>query len=124
MSKLFIRLTIILVSLYLIACSVCEFLFQINIWSHTYTLMFELCVCLCLTAQGKYHCQYIRWTAYAIFAADAIITIDELFDVFSYNAYVLIPPIIVAVGLLTTTTLAIRHYIHVKKMKRIWKIKK
>jgi hypothetical protein len=33
---------------------------------------------------------------------------------------VIIPPIIISLGLLTTTTLSIRHYHRVRKLKRQW----
>jgi hypothetical protein len=36
---------------------------------------------------------------------------------------VFVPAIIIAVGLSTTTILAIDHYIKVKRLKKIWKIK-
>lgn len=120
MGKFAIRLTVILVSLYMIACYVLAVCSDINLWSHTYTVLFELCVCICISAQGTYHCKFIKWTAYSILTADALTSIDELFDILPYTIVAFAPAIIIAFGLLTTITLATRHYIKVKKHKRRW----
>lgn len=120
MSKLLIRLTVVGVALYLVVCYVIAILFGIDIWSQTYYLLFELCVCLCISKQGVYHCKYIKYTAYSIFVYDTLNCIDTAFDIFPTNFIIFIPPIIIAIGLLTTTTLAIRHYHRVKKLKRQW----
>lgn len=121
MGKFTIRVTIILVALYIILCYAVEFLCKVNIWSQTYYLLFELCTCLCISKQGVYHCKFIKWTAYSILASDSLVCIDNIFDVFPINFMVLIPPVIIAVGLMTTTTLAIRHFIKVQRLKKIWK---
>lgn len=122
MSKFAIRITIIMVALYLIMCYIIEFALRINIWSQTYHLLFELCTCLCISKQGVYHCKFIKWTAYSILASDTLVCIDGLFDVFPVDFMVLIPPSIIAIGLLSTTTLAICHFIRVQRLKKIWKV--
>lgn len=123
MSKFAIRLTVIIVALYLIMCYIIEFALRINIWSQTYHILFELCTCLCISKQGVYHCKFIKWTAYSILISDSLVCVDNIFDVFPVNFMVLIPPAIIAVGLITTTTLAIRHFIGVQRLKKIWKVK-
>jgi len=120
MSKLLIRLTVVGVALYLVVCYVIAILFGIDIWSQTYYLLFELCVCLCISKQGVYHCKYIKYTAYSIFVYDTLNCIDTAFDIFPTNFIIFIPPIIITIGLLTTTTLALRHYHKVRKLKRQW----
>lgn len=124
MSKLFVRITILLVAIYMVICHIAMYFWQVNLWSHTYTVMFELCVCLCISAQGKYQCKYMRWTAYSICLYDTILSADEIFDFIPYSAAVLLPFIIITAGILTTLTLAIKHYIKVKRLKRIWEPKK
>ena len=121
MSKLFIRLTVLFVAIYMVICHVAAVVWQINLWSHTYTVLFEICVCLCITAHGKYHCKFMRWTAYAITLNDALLSADEMFDFIPYSLIIVLPIIIITIGLLTTTTLAIRHYNRVRKLKRQWK---
>ena len=118
MSKLFVRITVLLVALYMLVCHVAAVTWQINLWSHTYTVLFEICVCLCITAQGKYHCKFMRWTAYGITLNDAIVSADELLDFIPYHIAIVLPFIIITIGLLVTTILATRHYIRVKRLKR------
>lgn len=122
MSKFFVRITILLVAVYMLICHIAAFFWQINLWTHTYTVMFELCVCLCISAQGKYHCKYMKWTAYSICLYDAILSADEIFDFIPYSIAIILPFIIITAGLLTTTTLTIRHFIRVQRLKKIWKV--
>lgn len=113
-----IRVTIVVVSLYLIACYSVEMALQRNIWSQSYYLLFELCTCLCISKQGVYHCKFIKWTAYGILVSDTLVCADNAFDIFTTNFMVLMPPVIIIAGLLTTTILATRHYIRVKRLKK------
>lgn len=124
MSKLFIRLSIICVALYLIVCYFCAYALGIDVWHDTYIILFEICVCLCISAQGKYHCKYIKWSAYGILCADIITSLDDHFDILPVTFACAIPAIISSVGLLTTTILAIRHFIRVQRLKKIWKVEK
>lgn len=118
MDKFALRMMIVFISLYMTTCYMVALASGINIWSHTYTVLLELCLCFCISAQGKYHCKYMRWTLYGITLADALTSLDEMFDFIPCNRLVFLPPIIISLGLLTTTTLAIRHYIKVRKIKR------
>lgn len=124
MSKFALRVSILTISIYMIICYIAALAFGVNVWSHTYTVLIELCLCLCISAQGKYQCKYMRWTLYGITISDALTSLDELFDFIPYNIVSFVPPIIIIVGLLTTTTLAIKHYIRIKRRKRIWKVDK
>ena len=123
MSKFAVRFTVIAVAIYLILCYIVEIVIGTNIWSQTYYLLFELCLCLCISKQGVYHCKYIKWTAYGILVSDIIVCFDNLFDIFPVNFMVFVPAIIIALGLLTTTCMAINHYIRVKRLKKIWEPK-
>lgn len=123
MSKFAVRFTVIAVAIYLILCYVVEIAIGTNIWSQTYYLLFELCLCLCISKQGVYYCKYIKWTAYGILVSDTIVCLDNLFDIFPVNFMVFVPAIIIALGLLTTTCMAINHYIRVKRLKKIWEPK-
>lgn len=120
MSKFFVRFTVIFVAVYMVVCHIAAVVWHTNLWSHTYTVLFEICVCLCISAQGKYHCKYIRWTAYAITLNDAVVSADEMFDFLPYSIAIVLPFVIIAIGLTATTTLAINHYHKVRKIKRQW----
>ena len=114
-------MTVIGVALYLILCYMVALLRDICIWNQTYYLLFEFCVCLCISKQGVYHCKFIKWTAYGIFLSDAMVCADNIFDIFPVSYMVFAPVIVIALGLTLTTILAIRHYIKVKRIKRIWR---
>lgn len=118
MSKLLIRLTVVGVALYLVICYIIDIIFGMEIWTQTYYLLFEYCVCLCISKQGVYHCKYIKYTAYGILLSDSIVCLDNATNIFPAPFMAFIPPIIISIGLLTTTTLAIKHYIKVRKIKR------
>jgi len=120
MSKLLIRLTVVGVALYLVICYIIDIIFGIEIWTQTYYLLFEYCVCLCISKQGVYHCKYIKYTAYGILLSDSIVCLDNATNIFPAPFMAFIPPIIISFGLLTTTTLALRHYHKVRKLKRQW----
>ena len=124
MSKFIVRFTVITVAVYLILCYFSEVVLGVNIWNQSYYLLFEFCLCLCISKQGVYHCRFIKYTAYGILASDAIVCIDNAYDIFPVNFMVFVPAIIIAVGLLTTTTLAIRHFIRVQRLKKIWRVRK
>lgn len=122
MSKLAIRITIILVSVYLVLSYLVADIFAVDIWRQYYYILFELCVCLSISKQGVYHCKYIKWTAYAILIHDMIVCSDLMFDWLPDGVMAVVPPIIIAGGLSVTTTLAVRHYINVRRLKKIWRV--
>lgn len=121
MSKLIIRITIIAVAVYMIACYLAFYIWLVNIWRQMFYLLFELCVCLCISKQGVYHCKYIKWTAYAILIQDCIVSTDAIWNFMPDGILALVPPAIITTGLVVTTTLAIRHYIKVRRLKKIWR---
>lgn len=122
MGKFLIRWTVILSAVYLIVCYLAARFFLVDIWGQAYYLLFILCVCLCISKQGVYHCRFVKWTAYAILIEETITYLDVVFDFIPDNATVVLAPTIIAVGLATTTILAIRHYIKVRRLKKIWQI--
>lgn len=121
MSRLVIRWTIILVSVYLTVTYLVSDIFAVDIWRQYYYLLFELCVCLCISKQGVYHCKYIKWTAYAILAQDTLVCSDAMFNYLPTSLMALVPPLIIAAGLTVTTTLSARHYFRINKIKRQWR---
>ncbi|KWW29446.1 MAG: hypothetical protein AUK63_1357 [bacterium P3] len=120
MSKLLVRLTVVSVAIYLLCCYVAVMVWGIDIWSQLYYILFELCLCACMTAQGKYHCKYLRWTMYCITLSDILVSVDGIFDLLPYNFIVFVPVGLFILGLLIPLTLALIHYIKVRKQKKIW----
>ena len=110
MDKLVIRIVIILVAFYLIICYIMAIVFPINLWRQDYYLLFEMCVCLCISKQGVYHCKYIKYTAYAILMSDSFICLTTHVQIVDMYSAALISSLIIIIGLLITVTKAIRHY--------------
>ena len=120
MSKFIVRWTVLSVAVYLIVCCLAAVVFRVDIWRQFYYLMFELCICLCLSAQGAYHCKFLRWTAYAIFVEDLIATTDTFLDYIPDNVLAIVSPCILTAGLAATTALSIRHYVKIRKTIKAW----
>lgn len=93
-------------------------IFGIDIWQSWYYLLFELCVCLCISKQGVYHCKFIKWTAYAILIVEALAYTDVISNFLSAEAFLILMMSVLSAGIATTTTLAVRHYIQVRKLKK------
>lgn len=117
MDKIITRFTIILVTIYFIIAYI---LAQcgIDILSSVYVLLFELCVVSYTFCSGAFHCRYIRWTSLSILFADTISYTDYYFNYIPVNMYNMVPLFVVALGILTSITLAIRHFIQVIKIKK------
>lgn len=118
MSKFFVRITVISTAIYMMLYYTTSVFWGKDIWYPLFYLLFEFCVCLCISKQGVYHCKFVKWTAYGILAADTIALVDETFDVFPVGFVSNATIVLLTLGLFTTTTLAINHYIEVKKLKR------
>ena len=119
MSKLIIRITVLLTAIFLLTCYVFA-IFGVDIWQQWYYLLFELCVCLCISKQGVYHCRFIKWTAYAILMVETLAYTDVISNFLSARAFIILLMSILTAGVATTTTLAIKHYIRIRKLKREW----
>lgn len=120
-SKLFVRISVICIAIYLIVCYFFAYAFGLDLWHDTYVIALEVCVCLFMSSKGKYYCRYMRWTAYGITFADIITSLEDLFDIMPTTIAVFVPMILISASLLLTTTLSIKHYIRVKKLKKEWK---
>lgn len=118
MGRFLVRITIVLVALYLVLSYVIAQFIGIDILTPYYNVLFELCVVIYAFSEGKYHCKYIKYTALAILFADILTYADNYYDFLTVGAHNLIPVFIIASGILTGVTLAIKHYINVRKIKK------
>ena len=117
MGKFLVRITVIIVATFFVAQYVLAQLFGINIASNIYIPLFELCVVVYTFSEDKYHCKYMKYTALSIFLADILTRLDYMFDFMSVSAHNLIPIGILAVGIGTSITKAIMHFVRVMKLK-------
>ena len=117
MGKVFVRISVILVSLYFVLCYLIAQYYGEDIMDDWYSVLFEIIVVIYSFSEGKYHCRYLKYTAITIPIVDIITRIDNSYDILSVTAHNLIPIGILAIGMGTTLTLAIRHFIHVMRLK-------
>lgn len=117
MGKFLVRITVIIVATFVVAQYVLAQLFGINIASNIYIPLFELCVVVYTFSEGKYHCKYMKYTALSILLADTLTRLDYMFDFMSVSAHNLIPIGILALGIGTSITKAIMHFVRVMKLK-------
>lgn len=117
MGKLLVRLTVIIVSIYFLLCYYVAQIHGIDILQYTYSLLFELITLVYCYSEGKYHCKFLKHTMMSIFLCDVLTRIDHTYNFLSVDAHNLIPIGILAIGMGTSLTLAIKHFYKVNKLK-------
>lgn len=118
MDRLLVRLTIALTAIYFMISFVYAQFFGIDILADWHSIPFELCVVVSTFTAGRYHCVYMRSTAISLLLCDIITQVDNYYNFLSVSAHNLIPIGILALGLGTSITLAIRHFYKVAKLRR------
>ena len=116
MDKLFVRLFVVFTALYLIHTYIMAWL-GVECFSDAYIVMAELAICVVMSSQGKYHCKYMKFTAYGLTASDSVTRIDNAYDILSVDAAIVFPLSIVMCSLTISFVLALRHYYRVLKLK-------
>ena len=91
--------------------------FGVECFSDAYIVMAELAICVVMSSQGKYHCKYMRFTAYGLTASDSVTRIDNAYDILSVDAAIALPLSIVMCSVTISFVLALRHYYMVLKIK-------
>lgn len=88
----------------------------IECFSDIYILLFEISLCIVMSNQGKYHCRYMKYTAYGLVSSDTFTRIDNEYDLVSYDIAVLLPISLVVLGVATTFLMSLRHFHKVKQL--------
>lgn len=116
MGKLLVRLFVVFTALYFIHVYIMAW-FGVEYFSDAYIVMAELAICVVMSSQGKYHCKYLRHTAYGLTASDCITRVDNAFDILSVDTSIILPLSIVMSSVTISFLLALRHYNRVMKLK-------
>ena len=116
MDKLLVRLFVVFTTLYFL-CTYIMAWYGVECFSDAYVVMAELAICVVMSSQGKYHCKYLRHTAYGLAASDCITRVDNAFDILSVDASIILPLSIVMSSVTISFVLALRHYYRVLKLK-------
>ena len=116
MDKLFVRLFVVFTALYLIHTYIMAW-FGVECFSDAYIVMAELAICVVMSSHGKYHCKYMKFTAYGLTASDSVTRIDNAFDILGVEASIILPLSLVMCSISVSFVLALRHYYMVLKLK-------
>lgn len=116
MDKLFVRLFVVFTALYLIHTYIMAW-FGVECFSDAYIVMAELSICVVMSSHGKYHCKYMKFTAYGLTASDSVTRIDNAFDILGVEASIIFPLSLVMCSVTISFVLALRHYYRVLKLK-------
>lgn len=117
MGKVVVRLTIVFIAIYFVVAFAIASIFGIDILNDYHSIPFELCVVVYCFSEGKYHCQYLKFTALAILFCDTLSRLDNSFNFLSVSAHNLVPITILALGIGTSITLALRHFYKVNQLR-------
>lgn len=116
MDKLFVRLFVVSTALYLIYTYIMAW-FGVECFSDAYIVIAELAICVVMSSQGKYHCKYMKFTAYGLTASDSVTRIDNAFDILGVEASIILPLSLIMCSVTISFVLALRHYYRVLKLK-------
>ena len=116
MDKLLVRLFVVLTTLYFL-CTYIMAWYGVECFSDAYIVMAELAICVVMSSQGKYHCKYMKFTAYGLTASDCITRIDNAFDILGVEASIILPLSLVMCSVTISFVLALRHYYRVLNIK-------
>ena len=116
MDKLLVRLFVVFTTLYFI-CTYIMAWYGLECFSDAYIVMAELAICVVMSSHGKYHCKYMKFTAYGLTASDCITRIDNAYDILSVDAAIVLPLSLVMCSVTISFVLALRHYYRVLKLK-------
>ena len=116
MDKMFVRLFVVFTALYLIRTYIMAW-FGVECFSDSYIVIAELAICVVMSSQGKYHCKYMKFTAYGLTASDSVTRIDNAFDILGVEASIILPLSLVMCSVTISFVLALRHYYRVLKLK-------
>lgn len=116
MDKLSVRLFVVFTALYFVYTYIMAW-FGVECFSDAYIVFAEVAICLVMSSQGKYHCKYMKFTAYGLTASDSVTRIDNAYDILGVEASIILPLSLVMCSVTISFVLALRHYYRVLKLK-------
>ena len=116
MAKLAVRLFVVFATVCFVQTYIMAW-YGVECFSDAYIVMAELAICVVMSSQGKYHCKYMRFTAYGLTASDSVTRIDNAYDILSVDAAIALPLSLVMCSVTISFVLALRHYYRVLKLK-------
>lgn len=117
MGKFLVRIFVVFTTLYFLCSYILAWL-GIEYFSDVYIIMAECIICVVMSSQGKYHCKYMKFTAYGLTAGDCVTRIDNEYEILSVDSAIILPLSLVMCSVLISFVLALRHFYQVQKIKR------
>lgn len=118
MAKFFVRITIIMTSIYFMLSFYLAQFYGIDILHDYHTVLFELCVVIYAFSEGKYHCRYLRFLALGILLSDFLSRLDNSFNFLSVSEHNAVGFCCITTGMGMTLYEAINHFYNVNKLKQ------
>lgn len=116
MDRIITRIAVVLVTVYFLMSYIMAQM-GTDILTNAYVVLFEMCVVAYTFCSGKFHCIFMRWTALSLLLVDILNHTDYYFDYIPVSVYNILPIGIIALGIATSITLAIRHFIQVTRLR-------
>lgn len=116
MDRIVTRISVVLVTAYFLVSYIMAQM-GTDILTNAYMILFEMCVVAYTFCSGKFHCIFMRWTALSLLLVDVLNHTDYYFNYVPVSAYNILPIGIIALGIATSLTLAIRHFIQVTRLR-------
>ena len=116
MDRLLVRLFVVFTALYFIHVYIMAW-FGVECFSDAYIVIAELAICVVMSSQGKYHCKYMKFTAYGLTASDSVTRIDNAYDILGVEASIILPLSIIMCSIAISFIMALRHYYRILKLK-------
>lgn len=116
MDRIITRISVVLVTVYFLVSYIMAQM-GMDILTNAYVILFEMCVVAYTFCSGKFHCIFMRWTALSLLLVDILNHTDYYFDYIPVSVYNILPIGIIALGIATSLTLAIRHFIQVTRLR-------
>lgn len=115
--RLLVRATILFTALYFLAVYILALFFNVQLFIDIYVILGEFVFCLLVSEQGKYHCRYMKWLAWAILLSDSLFRIDTALGFMSIGTLWILLLFIVIVTFILMIIFAVNHFVTVKKKK-------
>lgn len=117
MDRILVRFSVVYATIYFLHTYLMAW-FGVYTFNDLYIVLFEISLCVVMSSHGKYHCKYMKYTAYGVTTSDGITRADNVWDFIPCDYAIYIPATIVGIGITTSFLMSLRHFYKVKQLKR------
>lgn len=114
MGKFFVRITVLYTTIYFIRTFISAW-YGAETFNDAYIILFEICLCIIISSQGKYHCRYIRYTSYALTLCDTLTRLDNVYHFMPEESCILMALFLYS-AIVIPLCLSLQHYYEVQRL--------